>query len=136
MIPTQDKSTFRVSHFALTALLMLALVVVAASWLPPGIDWRDTYRPAALAIVSGRSPYNVDIYFAAPWALLPLAPFALLPETIVCIRGSSVGCNTSRRDRLSALPPRGALLAQFKHRVVTFVGIHNATTDWLVFYHD
>lgn len=48
--------------------------------LPPGVDWRDTYRPATLALLSGKSPYSIDIFFAAPWALIPMIPLALLPE--------------------------------------------------------
>ena len=51
-------------------------------YLPCGIDWRYTYRPAALALLSGKSPYSVDIFFSAPWSLLPLLPLAVLPENV------------------------------------------------------
>jgi hypothetical protein len=55
--------------------------------LPPGIDWRLTYRPSALALLAGRSPYSADVapaapFFAAPWCLIPLLPLALLPEAV------------------------------------------------------
>lgn len=63
-------------------LLTIALVVVATAYLPEGIDWRDTYRPAALALLSGKSPFSVEIYFAAPWGLVPLLPLAVLPERL------------------------------------------------------
>lgn len=63
----------------LVALLLLAMLVAATQYLPPGIDWRDTYRPAAKALLSGRSPFSVEIFFAAPWSLIPLLPLALLP---------------------------------------------------------
>lgn len=44
-----------------------------------GYDWLHTYRPAALAMARGESPFSVDIYYAAPWAVIPLIPLALLP---------------------------------------------------------
>jgi hypothetical protein len=48
--------------------------------LMPGIDWTLTYRPVALAALSGESPYTADdTYAAAPWAVIPLIPLALLP---------------------------------------------------------
>jgi hypothetical protein len=63
----------------LLGLLAVALMIAAAPYLPSGIDWRSTYRPAAQAVLSGKSPFSVDIYFPAPWALIPLLPLALLP---------------------------------------------------------
>jgi hypothetical protein len=52
---------------------------VTVEFLPVGLDWRDTYRPATLAMMRGESPFSVEIYYAAPWCLIPLMPFALLP---------------------------------------------------------
>lgn len=66
----------------LLAVLGAILVAAMAVFLPPAVDWQTAYRPAALELVSGRSPFGVDGYFNAPWALLPLIPFALLPENI------------------------------------------------------
>jgi hypothetical protein len=75
----------------LTYLLIVVLTVVclalAVIVLPPGIDWRLTYRPSALALLAGRSPYSADVaptapFFAAPWCLIPLLPLALLPEAV------------------------------------------------------
>ncbi len=73
--------------YVLLAVLVLICLVLAAQILPPGIDWRLTYRPASLALLAGRSPYEADVapsapFFAAPWSLLPLLPLALLPEAI------------------------------------------------------
>lgn len=63
-----------------------ALLAVMHVLLPPelGIDWRLTYRPAAMALVSGRNPYETWVapeapFFAAPWGLLPLLPLLWLP---------------------------------------------------------
>ncbi|HSG44117.1 MAG TPA: hypothetical protein VLA72_13255 [Anaerolineales bacterium] len=72
------------------AILVLFLIVLGAKLVPSlflGYDWIHTYRPAALAMARGESPYTVDIYYAAPWALLPLIPIALLPKQagIICI---------------------------------------------------
>jgi hypothetical protein len=61
-------------------LLTLILGFVVGALLPPGIDWRHAFRPAALALASGQSPYTVEPFYAAPWSLLPLVPLALLPE--------------------------------------------------------
>jgi len=46
------------------------------------IDWHNTWRPAALLLLSGRSPYDCEWFFGPPWAIFPLLPLALLPETI------------------------------------------------------
>jgi len=48
----------------------------------PPLDWIYTYAPAALAVWHGQSPYSVPIFFAAPWATLPLIPFAIMPFAI------------------------------------------------------
>lgn len=61
----------------------LALAGLAGSYLPDGIDWRLTFRPAALALLAGQSPYTSPILQAPfanpPWALLALLPFSWLP---------------------------------------------------------
>lgn len=61
-------------------LLILSSLLYDA--LPIGIDWRNTYRPAALAMARGESPYSVPIFYAAPWGAALLIPFALLPYEI------------------------------------------------------
>src|SRR5574341_753033 len=71
----------------LAALLMLVLggvlffAILARN--PYGVDWHYTYRPATLAVLRGETPYNGDIlFFAPPWVVVPLIPFAILPEDI------------------------------------------------------
>ena len=44
-----------------------------------GIDWYQTWRPALLAWLAGGDPYSVPTFYGPPWALLPMAPLALLP---------------------------------------------------------
>ena len=66
-------------------ILSSTVLIIMFNTIPDlslGIDWLNTYRPAALAMVQGKSPYNVEIYYAAPWAVIPLIPFALLPEQV------------------------------------------------------
>ncbi len=85
MIFLESANKYRQSLIiALLAILVVVLVVVMSLTLPPGIDWRDTYRPATLAMLQGRNPYDLEVapeapFFAAPWGLLPLIPLALLP---------------------------------------------------------
>lgn len=70
----------------LFAGLAAALALAAAAlFLPPGIDWQQTFRPAALATLGGASPYTATPaapYAGAPWGLWLLLPFALMPESL------------------------------------------------------
>lgn len=77
--------TIQSSSAARYAILVAgaALVAFIASvYLPEGVDWHKTYRPASLALLSGRSPFSEDSFFAPPWAVVPLLPLALLPENL------------------------------------------------------
>jgi hypothetical protein len=71
-------------------LFFIGIVILGISayfFLPNPIDWTISYRPAALTILSGESPYNGNLpIYNPPWTLLPLIPFALLPYRI------GVGC--------------------------------------------
>ena len=73
-------------------LILIALVVVVAAmvvFLPAGVDWQYSFRPAVFELLAGHSPYHLDrgiqgswdqyTFWNAPWALLPLIPLALLP---------------------------------------------------------
>jgi hypothetical protein len=67
---------------ALMVSLLLVLGVLAAIFMPVGIDWRETYRPVGIAVLKGQSPFTVDGFRVAPWAALIVVPFAWLPENI------------------------------------------------------
>ena len=71
-----------IARIAIVVIIFVSSSIIAGLLLPEGIDWTHTYRPAALAVLSGKSPFTVDIFFSAPWAVLPLIPFAILPEQI------------------------------------------------------
>jgi hypothetical protein len=62
-------------------LLLVLLLILIANFLPYGVDWRTVFRPATRAIFRWKSPYSVSGYFNAPWAIIPLIPLALLPES-------------------------------------------------------
>lgn len=67
--------------------LIISGAILALAWglkdiVPRGVDWTYVFRPAALAFLSGRSPYTVEGFFNPPWTLIPLIPFALLPENL------------------------------------------------------
>jgi hypothetical protein len=66
----------------LLILVFALLTGLLASFLPPAVDWRGAFRPAALEILHGRSPYNAEGFFNPPWAAILLVPFAILPENV------------------------------------------------------
>ncbi len=70
-----------VQYLLLIGLLLLLLPALAGA-LPYALDWHHTYRPAALAVIEGESPYTVPIYYAAPWAAWLLIPIAILPTEV------------------------------------------------------
>ena len=61
------------------ALLVAATFPLLSTGLPVGDDWACCFRPAALKLLRGQSPYSVTGFYNAPWALLPFIPIALLP---------------------------------------------------------
>jgi len=44
--------------------------------------WKMIFRPAALELINFRNPYLVPKFFNPPWVLIPIIPFALLPEKL------------------------------------------------------
>lgn len=50
-------------------------------WPIVGIDWKETFYPAARAVLDGKSPYLVPTLRNAPWTILLILPFALFSET-------------------------------------------------------
>jgi hypothetical protein len=66
-------------------LLVLGIIVltllfwgVDLIWPLVGIDWRETFYPAARAVLQGKSPYTIPTFRNVPWTIIPLLPFALL----------------------------------------------------------
>jgi len=109
---------------------ILILIVLAYAYLPDGIDWRDTYRPAALKLLAGQSPYDVLIFFAAPWGLIPLAPFALLPVRFGRVALFVVGMATFAFTAYRLGGRKITLIAFFLSPPVLH-GLLNGNIEWL-----
>ena len=77
----------RVIENPLNNVIGLILIIASISilfyfTLPPAIDWQTAFRPAAKKLLSGDSPYHIDKFMNPPWTLVPLLPFAILPENV------------------------------------------------------
>lgn len=72
----------QIALFILSLVLMIAMYFgVLQIWSTVGIDWKETFFPAARAVLHGESPYSVPTFRNAPWTILFLLPFALFSET-------------------------------------------------------
>jgi hypothetical protein len=66
-------------------LLIVAVIVIlfaSAAQTPTGWDFKQFFRPAAQAVLNGKSPYSVDGFYNPPWLSIMFVPFALLPERL------------------------------------------------------
>lgn len=67
-----------------TALFLIALII--AQFLPQGVDWQRTFRPATLALLQGKSPYlsssTLSPFANPPWLLILFIPLVILPPSI------------------------------------------------------
>jgi hypothetical protein len=115
-------------------VLSAALIIGAATliFLPYGIDWSMYFRPAARAMLSGESPFSVFGFYNPPWALLPLLPLALLPESLgrALLFLISFGSLILIIRRLGARGPLG--MTAFLVSLPVAVGLFNGNIDWLV----
>lgn len=66
----------------LVVLLFALLTGLLSNFIPPAVDYHGAFRPAALEILHGRSPYNAEGFFNPPWTAVLLIPFAILPENV------------------------------------------------------
>ncbi|MGE5123251.1 MAG: hypothetical protein ACM3H7_01950 [Acidobacteriaceae bacterium] len=67
-----------IAFFILAGLLLVALIY---RYIPTGGDWTRNLRSGALALLSGKNPYDGNFY-NAPWSLIPILPLAVLPERV------------------------------------------------------
>lgn len=79
---TNKPSANKNLQIILLIVVFALLTGLLSSFLPPAVDWRGAFRPAALEILHGRSPYNAEGFFNPPWAAILLIPFAILPENV------------------------------------------------------
>lgn len=66
----------------LTIVFSICIIAAAAFFIPEQIDWMRTFRPAALKIIHGQSPYSILSFSYPVWMLFPLIPIAILPVKI------------------------------------------------------
>jgi hypothetical protein len=107
------------------------LIWALSSALPPGIDWHETFRPAAVAVLHASSPYTIKGFLNPPWAILPFVPLALFPEAVgraIVLLGSATALGVTAY-RLGARP---LALAAFLVSPIVMHGLLNASVDWLV----
>jgi len=64
------------------ALFYIILIAVVSFVKPSSFDWNESFYPASQELLHGRSPYSIPTFLSVPWTLIPLLPFALLPERI------------------------------------------------------
>jgi len=74
----------RIILLIITVFIALMLSAALPLVLPRAVDWEQTYRPATVAFLHGQDPYDPAItplapFFATPWTLVILAPFAIFP---------------------------------------------------------
>lgn len=77
-----EKQTQTYLKLAFAVVAAIVLVVIMSAALPTAVDWHGAFRPAALEILHGRSPYTASGFFNPPWTAILLIPFAILPEHI------------------------------------------------------
>jgi hypothetical protein len=96
----------------------------------PALDWLENYGPAALAVWHGLSPFSVPVFFAAPWAVFLLIPFALLPHNLGrwCLLVLAICAYALLAYRLGAKPMTMALLL-LSYPVLA--DITNGNIEWL-----
>jgi hypothetical protein len=122
------------SRSILTAILILLTSsgLFAAIYLifPTGKDWESILRPAALALISAKSPFIAGFY-NPPWALIPLLPLLPLSPKIGSVILSVVNFLTFGfvAYRLGAKPLALALIV-FSPPVI--YGVLDPNFDWLV----
>jgi hypothetical protein len=71
--------------FGLSITISFCVVVILywavnSLWPLLGIDWHETYFPALQKVLLVGNPYDIPTFRNAPWVLLVLLPFAILPE--------------------------------------------------------
>lgn len=110
----------------------VALLVLGSLYLPQGIDWTLTFRPGALAMLRGESPYAaIPIYSAPPWTTLVLIPLAVLPEAVgrALLLAASLAALAYAAWRLGASP---LALAVFVLSPPVLHCLLNANLDFVV----
>lgn len=115
------------------ATIGAVLALLAAPFLPVGVDWVFVQRPAALAVLSWTSPYEVAPdapYAGAPWGLWVLLPLAILPAHIgrAALLFIGLGAFALAAHRLGARP---LVVAAFLLSPPVLHCLLNSNLDWM-----
>lgn len=130
-----EKSKIRqYGEILLFSVLFIALLPLLYLYLPIGLDWHNAYRPAALALLQGESPYTMSefgqAFYNAPWALLPFLPFAVMPFQVgrvgVFIMGLAGFALIAHKLKA---PPLSLLI--FLTSAAVIGCLNNGNLDWL-----
>jgi hypothetical protein len=76
-----SKKVYQYLIILLSIGLLIIVFIKLFPYVPDGKDWVDYFRPAIILMFSGKSPYDIPFNYP-PWALLPLAPLAILPAKV------------------------------------------------------
>lgn len=81
MIPINDR---KIKLRGWIIITVAVLIVFAFKHIAPPVaqDWYEVYKPAAIAMISGGTPYNTPGFYNPPWALIPLLPLMILPKGV------------------------------------------------------
>lgn len=120
----------RITLLAILAGVLLTLTIATSSYLPGGVDWQTSLRPAARELLAFRNPYLLGMFYNPPWTLLPYLPFALLPENIGrgCVLFISLISFAYVSYRLGAKP---VSMAAFLVSPPVLHSLLNANSDWI-----
>jgi hypothetical protein len=117
---------------ALGAIGILLFIVAASNFLPPAVDWLETYRPAASALAHGQNPYQAAPRFTNPiWTALPFIPLVFTTEAIgrAAVFVMAVVAFAYTAYHLGA-KPLGMILFLLSPPVIH--SLLNANVEWLV----
>lgn len=85
------RTRINLSNLNIINLLVLSLLTTISIYLIVNVyrlgyfpnDWYQTYAPAARLFITGKSPYSIGDFFNAPWILIPITPFAIVPDKLL-----------------------------------------------------
>ena len=131
LITDKVKRTKNIFKIIAISILVVFLIWFEYQYLPIGVDWVESFRPATLEFMAGRSPYTVEGFFNPPWMLIPFIPFAILPIKISNLILVDIGlfCFLFIVFRLKIRPLIALLFLLFP---TTLVVLHTVNIEWLV----
>ncbi|NMB55475.1 MAG: hypothetical protein GYA15_12305 [Leptolinea sp.] len=127
IVNNREKRTFLICF----SLLFFFLAILVYFVYPVQEHWQSIFRPAALEILHFRNPYTVEKFFNPPWALLPIIPFAVLPERL----GNALWAATSIATLGFVFKKLGAswlLTLAFLLLPFTLYNMVQVNIDWIV----